>query len=237
MPESIRRRAWLARTAPRTLGWRRRRRLGQLRRTTPIDEHWGVSRGGAIDRIYIEEFVRQHRGDLRGHVLEAQADDYSSRFGVDVQRVDVLHAVEGNPRATIVADLVDAPEIGSDTFDCALLTQVLPFVFDVAGAIRTVHRILRPEGVFLATVPGITKVAPIESELYGDWWRFTAASARRLTGDVFGVENVEVTTYGNVLAATGLLYGLGAWDLSRDELAAHDPAFEVTVGIRAVKRG
>ena len=48
--------------------------------------------------------------------------------------------------------------------------------------------------------------------------------------------NVEVQTYGNVLAAAGFLYGLGEWDVSPEELAVHDPAFEVIVGIRAVKR-
>jgi hypothetical protein len=31
------------------------------------------------------------------------------------------------------------------------------------------------------------------------------------------------------------LFGLGAWDVTPEEVAVHDPAFEVIIGIRAVK--
>ena len=48
-------------------------------------------------------------------------------------------------------------------------------------------------------------------------------------------ENVEVESYGNVLAATGFLYGLAASDLTAEELAARDPLYEVVIGLRAVK--
>jgi hypothetical protein len=62
-------------------------------------------------------------------------------------------------------------------------------------------------------------------------------SAARLAEEAFGAEAVEVETYGNVLAAVGFLHGLGEWDLRPDELEAHDPDYQVTIGIRAVKRG
>ena len=55
--------------------------------------------------------------------------------------------------------------------------------------------------------------------------------------EAFGAANVEVTTYGNVLAASGFLYGLAASDLESEELDAHDPLYEVVIGLRAVKRG
>lgn len=61
-------------------------------------------------------------------------------------------------------------------------------------------------------------------------------SMKRLCKSVFGAGNVEVQTYGNVLSAAAFLFGLGEFDLSPAELAAHDPAFQVTVGVRAVKR-
>ncbi len=40
-----------------------------------------------------------------------------------------------------------------------------------------------------------------------------------------------------MLTAAAFLYGLAAPDLEPEELAAHDPLFEVIVGVRAVKRG
>ena len=47
---------------------------------------------------------------------------------------------------------------------------------------------------------------------------------------------MTVEAYGNVLAATGYLYGLAAEDLRREELQLRDPDYELVVAIRAVKR-
>ena len=237
VPAAARRRLRPVRRA--YVDWRRRRppSLGDLRRVTPIDPNWGFERGAPIDRVYVEAFVDSHAADIRGRVLEIAAPDYTTRFGRDVERVDILMATEGNPQATIVGDLADAPQIPSDTFDCAVVTQTLQFVYDVRAALATLHRVLAPGGVLLATVPGITKISPIEDEQYGEWWHYTARSAQRLAEEAFGEGNVDVRAYGNVLTAAGFLYGLAASDLKPDELEAHDRLYEVIVGVRAVKRG
>jgi SAM-dependent methyltransferase len=223
------RRAWV--------DWRRRRPpdLGDLRRLTPIDPNWGFERGTPIDRVYVERFVGAHARDIRGRVLEIAAPDYTTRFGSGVEHVDVLMATAGNPDATIVGDLADAPHIPDDSFDCAIVTQTLQFVYDTRAALATLHRILAPGGVLLATVPGITKISPPEDELYGEWWHFTARSLRRLAEEAFGEGGVEVEAFGNVLTAAGFLYGLAAADLRPDELHARDRLYEVIVGLRAVK--
>ncbi len=145
-------------------------------------------------------------------------------------------AEDGNPQATIVADLTDAPHIPDGSFDCAIVTQTLQFVYDVRSALATLHRVLAPGGVLLATVPGLTKISPLEDEAYGEWWHYTARSLRRLGAEAFGEENVEVESYGNVLAATGFLYGLAASDLRAGGARRRDPLYEVVVGLRAVKR-
>jgi SAM-dependent methyltransferase len=236
VPGTVRRRIRPLRAA--YLDWRRRQppRLGALRRTTPIDPNWGFERGNPIDRVYVEEFVGLHAADIHGRVLEIAAPDYTTRFGRGVERIDVLMATEGNPQATIVADLTDAPQIPSGAFDCVIVTQTLQFVFDVRAALATLHRVLAHDGVLLATVPGITKISPREDEQYGEWWHYTARSARRLAEEAFGAGNVEVRSYGNVLSAAGFLYGLAASDLKPAELSAHDRLYEVIVGVRAVKR-
>jgi SAM-dependent methyltransferase len=218
--------------------WRRRRppRLGDLRRVTPIDPNWGFERGTPIDRVYIERFLESHAGDIHGRVLEIAAPDYTRRFGRVVERVDILMATAGNPQATIVADLTDAPHIVDSSFDCAIITQTLQFIYDVRAALGTLHRILTPGGVLLATVPGITKISPPEDEVFGEWWHLTSRSLRRLGEEVFGPGNVEVQAFGNVLTAAGFLYGLAASDLRPQELEARDPLYEVTIGLRGVKR-
>ena len=217
--------------------WRRSRppKLGDLRRVTPIDPNWGFERGTPIDRVYVERFIGTHAADIRGHVLEIAAPDYTDRYGTRVDSVDILMAKAGNPEATMIGDLAAAPHIPDDTFDCAIVTQTLQFIYDVRAALATLHRILAPGGVLLATVPGLTKISPIEDAEFGEWWHYTGRSARRLAEEAFGEGNVEIETYGNVLTAAGFLYGLAAPDLRVEELAVHDPLYEVIVGVRAVK--
>jgi hypothetical protein len=70
---------------------------------------------------------------------------------------------------------------------------------------------------------------------WGDYWRFTDASARRLFAEVFGADNVTVTTYGNVLTACAFLHGLAAHELRAEELDHHDPDYQVIIGIRAIR--
>ena len=102
------------------------------------------------------------------------------------------------------------------------------------AALRTVYRILKPGGVVLSTFPGITQTG--DPNWRDTWyWSFTTRSAHRLFSDVFGEENVTLRSYGNVLAATAFLYGLADRDLSREELDHHDPAFDVTIAVRAGK--
>jgi glycosyltransferase involved in cell wall biosynthesis len=212
-------------------------RFGSLRRLTPVSRRFGWDRGGLpVDRYYIERFLEEHAGDIAGHVLEVRDDAYTRRFGgTKVTRADVLHPTTGNPNATIVADLTSADHVPGDTFDCIVLTQVLPFILDVQAAVRTLHRLLRPGGVVLATMPGISQIVRYDMERWGDYWRFTSLSARRLFECGFPEGEVRVETHGNVLAATAFLQGLSSRELRPDELDHIDPEYEVLITVRAVK--
>jgi SAM-dependent methyltransferase len=203
-----------------------------------VSRRFGWDRGGLpVDRYYIERFLEQNAGDIAGHVLEVRDDAYTRKFGgSSVTRVDVLHPTTDNEKATIVADLTSAEHVPSDTFDCIVLTQVLPFILDVQAAVRTLHRILRPGGVVLATMPGISQVVRYDMDRWGDYWRFTSLSARRLFECGFPGGEVRVEAHGNVLAATAFLQGLSSRDLRADELDYTDPDYEVLIAVRAVKQ-
>jgi LmbE family N-acetylglucosaminyl deacetylase/SAM-dependent methyltransferase len=211
-------------------------RFGSLRRVEPMSRNWGFDRGRPVDRYYIERFLAEHSGDIRGRALEIVDDEYIRSMGSGVTRTDILHLAPGDPRATIVADLSVGHEIPSDTFDCIVLTQTLHLIYEVRQAIATVHRILKPGGVVLATMPGIRQVSRPDMDRWGDHWRFTSRSAKTLFAEAFGEDGVEVETYGNVLAATALLYGLADRELARHELEAWDPDYELLIGVRAAKR-
>jgi SAM-dependent methyltransferase len=214
-------------------------RFGSLRRLSPISRDWGDDRGGPIDRYYITGFLDRHRADVRGRVLEIAEDVYAKWFGDDrVTQIDILEYREGeHPRATFVGDLTDAPQLPSEAFDCVILTQTLQLIYDLRAAVGTVHRILKPGGVALVTLPGITPVNRQDSESWGNYWcwSFTALSARRLFEEHFPPEQVEVETFGNVLAAASFLYGLGRDELTRRELDHRDPDYEMVITLRAQK--
>jgi SAM-dependent methyltransferase len=213
-------------------------RFGSLRRLSPISREYGFDRGRPIDRYYIENFLERHAADVAGHVLEIKDDEYTRRFGAErVARSDVLCLEADAPHATIVGDLVSAEHVASDTFDCAIVTQTLQLIYDVRAALRTIHRILKPGGVLLATVPGMSQTSP-----HADWgdrwaWGFTRVSARGLVTEAFPGGTVEVTTYGNVVSTIASLHGLAADELRAEELDHHDPEYQLSIGIRARKAG
>jgi len=209
--------------------------LGGTNRRKPLSPIWGFERGTPVDRYYIERFVAEHRSDIRGRVLEVHDQRYTMQFGAGVERGDVLDVDPTNPRATVVADLSAADQVPANTFDCFVLTQTLQFIPDLPAALSHVHRILRPGGVLLATVPAVSRLAPH----YGparDYWRFTPAGCRELFHPVFGADNLTVHAYGNVRTACAFLLGLAWEELPRRVLEHHDEYFPVIVGLRGIKR-
>lgn len=229
--ETRRRLARLAVWPP--VGWVR---FGSLRRMKPISSDYGNSRGLEIDRYYIEKFLSEFSSDVRGRVLEIKHNAYTVRYGGNrVTKSDVLHPVEGNPDATIVADLTKADHLPSNVFDTIIFTQTLQVIYDIRTTVATLLRILKPRGVLLATASGMAQLSLEDFDKWGEYWRFTSLSARLLFEEEFGAGNVTVRSYGNVLAATSFLQGLAVEDLKKKELDAVDRSYEVLIAVRAVK--
>jgi SAM-dependent methyltransferase len=229
------------------VGWVR---FGSLRRLTPISRNFGFDRGHPVDRYYIDMFLGRYAGageyaagGIRGRVLEVGEDQYARKFGGPVgeaggvESIDVLDVGEQNPKATIIADLTAADHVPSDSFDCVICTQTLSVVWDVPAAIRTLHRVLKPGGVLLVTMPGITRAITPDKDFWGDFWRFTTQSARRLFEEAFPPDALTVESYGNVLTAVAFLHGIASEELTSDQLEPRDPDYEVLVAVRAIKPG
>ncbi len=212
-------------------------RFGNLRRLTPVSTCFGYDRGGPVDRYYIENFLARNRGAVKGRVLEIGENTYTLQYGGrQVTQSEILHVNDSNPAATYVGDLTDAPNVPSDTFDCVIITQTLHLIYDVKAALRTCYRILKPGGVLLATVPGISNV---DYEEWGSiWlWAFTKRSAQLLLEETFPDGQLQITSDGNVLVASAFLYGLGVGELTKNELETNDPHYQVIISIRAQKKG
>ena len=217
---------------------RRLRRPSLLRMmgVRPLSTEWGFDRGTPVDRYYIERFLAAHSADIRGRTLEVKSAEYTRRFGSAVTQADVLDLDTKNADATLIADLAVGEGIPERAFDCFVLTQTLQFIYDLHAAVVQSHRLLRPGGVLLATVPIVSRIAP-RYGLTTDYWRFTAASCSRLFGDVFGAEQVTVSTHGNVFAGVAFLRGAAVEELPRRKLDVHDPYFPILATVRAVRAG
>ena len=216
---------------PSTVRW------GDLRRLEPVSRRFGFDRGQPIDRYYIEQFLDRHQDDIRGRVLEIGDRTYTTQFGGDrVIQSDVLHAADAHPQSTLAGDLVTGRGIPEAAFDCLVLTQTLPFVYDIEAAVRTCCRALVPGGVVLATFAGISQISRFDMDRWGDYWRLTSLSAARLFGQVFGPERVTVNPHGNVLAAVALLQGLASHELSPRERDTNDRDYEVLITVRATRK-
>ncbi len=195
-------------------------RFGDLRRTTPIASDFGYSRGGPVDRYYIESLPRPASPATSGVACSRSATPPTPhRFG----------GAHGSRRPTSCTSTPRRPERRSSAisptghscpthaFDCVVLTQTLHLVYDFAAALRTLARVLAPGGVLLMTVPGISNVDAAE---WGSTWHysFTRQSVQRMCAATFAGFETEVTSFGNVLAAVAFLHGLGRDELSRQEL-------------------
>ncbi len=208
--------------------------FGALRRVSPVSTAFGEDRGQPIDRYYIENFLAHHCQDIQGRVLEIEDNSYTRKYGGRRVKIsDVLHVHEGNPQATIVADLTHAGHVPSDAFDCIIFTQTLQFIYDVGSAISTLQRILKPGGVLLATFPSISSQSDRHKWCW--YWMFTTHSVRQLFEKTLPAGNIDVEAHGNVLVAISFLHGLSAEELSQEELDYHDPNYEVLITLRAVK--
>jgi SAM-dependent methyltransferase len=210
--------------------------FGDLRRTTPISREFGFDRGEPVDRHYIDGFVaeRARAGDVRGRVVEFGDTRYVDRLRADghaIADAEVLDVFE-HPGVTLVGDLNEPASLPEAAFDTVICTQVLLLVADLEAGVRGLHRMLRPGGVALVTMPGISQIVPDAP----DHWRVTTVSAERLFRRAFG-DDVDVRAHGNVLSAVSFLHGLASSELTRAELDAHDPAFELVVSVRARRAG
>jgi SAM-dependent methyltransferase len=218
----------------RTRGRRMPVEWGGLRRTEPFSRNWGEERGHPVDRVYIERFLEAHVADIRGDVLEIEGPLYTTRYGGDrVTSAHVLDLDADNPKATIIGDLGSPDTLAAESLDCVVLTQTLQFVGAAGQAIENVYRALKPGGVLLLTVPGISQL----ERQWDDLWRWTPLGLRRFLDNVLPAEAERAfEEHGNVLTSIAFLFGLAAEDLSSGEYDVDDPMYPLVICARVRKR-
>ena len=90
----------------------------------PLSRRFGLERGTAIDRFYIEEFLAGYRENIRGTVMEIAEDRYMRMFRENISESKILH-VNGWGDGVIKGDLATGEGIEENSVDCMICTQTL----------------------------------------------------------------------------------------------------------------
>jgi SAM-dependent methyltransferase len=199
----------------------------------PISNMVGQDRGLPVDRLFIEAFLNHHKKLITGDVLDIKDREYTDQFGQGVTSCQVLDYNRENKDATIYDDIRSLSTIKDASFDCFIITQVLQYIDDLHASAKAIHRVLRPGGTALITVPSLGKLDGTEDNVEGSFWRFTADSCRYLFAPHF--RDLEIVPWGNVRLAMAFLTGLSAQDMTTHELRHFDARFTTGVLIRATK--
>lgn len=200
---------------------------------TPLSDVFGLDRGTPLDRVFINRFLQQHRAIIRGDCLEVEEPAYTHKFG---QKGFVAHALKFTPspdgagKNEVVADLSRPETVPEARFDTFICTQTLNFIFDLDPVIVSIHKLLKPGGHALITVAGISQISRYDYERWGDYWRFTDQSLRKLLTRRFEDSSCELATYGNVATSCLFLQGVCLEDISDKKiLDATDPNYQMVV--------
>jgi SAM-dependent methyltransferase len=180
-------------------------------------------------RYYIDQFLQQYAHECKGHFLEFGSPVYRRMFAQSlIERYDIMDVV---PRAevTIVADLQDCSHVPDNTFDVIVCTQVLEHIANPFKAASELHRILKPNGHLLLTVPA---AYPYHADP-NDYWRFSRDSLQLLFGERF--QQVQIQGHGNRLTVVATYWFWMSYHLPRRALTQSDPNNPVLLSVYARK--
>ncbi len=202
----------------------------------PVSKSFGFDRGTPIDRYYIEKFLSNNSAYIQGVCMEIAERDYTIKFGGSkVSRAYVLHVENQCDELSIKGNLENGEGIPENFVDCFIVTQTLPFIYDVRQVAKNIIKVLKPGGVALITVPGITQISRYDMDRWGHFWSFTDLTVKRLFSELVPEENIDINTYGNVKVASSFLYGLCLEEISHEDLDHHDKNYQLIITAKITK--
>ena len=195
----------------------------------PAGRMFGIDRGGAIDRYYIERFLQDNKQYIYGNVLEMGEDAYTNMYGKNgcISYVFQYGNKRGLEGTSLYGDLQNQEGLPEEYFDCIIFTQVFNFIFDIFSAVKNSIAMLKTGGTMLVSVAGNTPVSRYDMDRWGHYWNFTDKSVKSL----FSQDNVECTvyTYGNCKVACAFMEGMSYQELEKEELDDNDIDFPIVI--------
>ena len=160
--------------------------------------------------IFKEWIARLDRQDLELLDVGGRIQPYRALFDGRLRRY-VSIDLRQTPLVNIVARGEQIP-LGSAQFDLVICTQMLEYVPDPRAVIAEIHRVLKPGGSLLLTVPAIF---PRDSEQ--NTWRFLPEGLRQMLG---AFPEVEIEAEGTSISGIFRTVCVGLVLLARPRFVA-----------------
>jgi SAM-dependent methyltransferase len=167
------------------------------------DRHWWFLGRRAVLRSVLRATLP--RGDLTvaeigcgsGAFLPVAAE-FGGVVGVEAS-ADFLETARRRGFTVLPGSLPDQLPLDAESFDAALLFDVLEHIEDDRAALRAVARILRPGGLLLCTVPAHQWLWSPHDEALGHRRRYDAPALGRLAREA-GLHPLRLTYFNTLLA-------------------------------------
>ncbi len=112
----------------------------------------------SLHRELLEDNIKQHSPLVKGEVLDAGSKNrrYDSLFksAGNITAVDIKPETD---KGVMAADITRLP-FRESCFDTVLSFEVLEYIMDTGKAISEISRVLKPEGLFIFSVPFLDPV-------------------------------------------------------------------------------
>jgi len=87
----------------------------------------------------------------------------------------------------------------------------------------------------LITATGICQISRYDMDRWGEYWRFTDRSFKRMLAEFVPENAVHIELFGNVASAKAFLDGISADELTREQLDFQDDDYQVLIAARVHK--
>ncbi len=141
--------------------------------------------------------LQQH---ARGALLDIGCGNQPYRPFVEANltRYDGVDAFNSSPVVNFRLDAEDLQGIPAESYDTAILIEVLEHLPHPWLALAEAWRVLKPGGVVVISVPHLSRL----HDLPHDYYRFTSPGLIRLMAEA-GFSNVEITPKGGIFSFLG----------------------------------
>jgi len=153
-------------------------------------------------RHFVDNFFFSKSGFIKGKIIDIGGKKTNKRGLFDIDKIspNVIYVnLEKKDNPDVIADARNIP-LPDNSFDTVIMGELLEHVFDPAVVLKEAHRLLKPNGIILITVPFMVGV-------HGDphdFGRYTTTFWEKLA-EIIGFDVTEIEQHGNMFAVIALM--------------------------------